>query len=446
MVVAASLAAVKRLSQKRFDSVSSWLVDCVSEPRSRRGRQVELSGILRLLWTGMAVGDSTLRDVEQRSEGFGLMDRRGRPVERISDTGLGDLLAALDPEDFVVPLVRQVRTMMRRKELQPEGLPGGVLVIDGKHLATLNHDAKGYGMMSVNKKTERAYWCVRVLRAVVSSAKGKPCVGQMSILGREGEITSLPAFVTWLHETYGGSDLFEIIDLDAGFLSRKVFRFVDELGYGVVVGLKGNQPSLHEEAKRVLVPLSESVAPEAKTPWEAFQGKMIRRKLYRTFEMDGFLEWDRLRQVWLVVQETAHPPKFADRLSPGARTPPSDWTVEREERFFVTNLPSRRLTPAQILLLVRNHWAVENDCFHSLDTRWHEDRHAWCGRGNAILVLGMLRMLAYNLAQSLRKRRLRRTRPTIGDTVPWSWRRVFRWLDSVLSRAGPRWAYSDASP
>ena len=45
----------------------------------------------------------------------------------------------------------------------------------------------------------------------------------------------------------------------------------------------------------------------------------MRRKLYRTAALDDWLGWDNLRQVWLVVQETAE----------------------------------------QILLVVRNHWSVE---------------------------------------------------------------------------------------
>ena len=182
----------------------------------------------------------------------------------------------------------------------------------------------------------------------------------------------------------------------------------------------------------MLVPKAESTAPEVTTAWEPFQGKLIRRKLWRTFELDGFLGWRRLRQVWLVLQETASRPKFGERRRPGQRRPPADWTVEREYRYFVTNLLRRRLSPREIVTLVRNHWAVENDCFHSLDAQWREDRYPWCGRGKAILAAAMLRVLAYNLVQSLRKRRLRRKRPKIGDTVPWSWRPVFRWFKETL--------------
>jgi thioredoxin reductase len=78
----------------------------------------------------------------------------------------------------------------------------------------------------------------------------------------------------------------------------------------------------------------------------------------------------------LVVQETATPPTGV--LARRHHAPDKDWCVETEERYFATNLLWNRLTPAQILLVVRNHWSVENDCFHSLDVQWGEDRPASC--------------------------------------------------------------------
>lgn len=437
MVLFGSASGVKRFALKRFRATEASLVEHVQDPRSRRGRRVPLSQMLRALWTGMVSGDPTLRAVEQRSAMLGLVDRRGRRVEKLSDTTLGDVLAALDPGDLLAPLVAQVRQMLRRKELRPDDLPCGVLVVDGKHLAALSHDANGAGLRQTKSSDGAPYWCVRALRAVLSSARGKPCIGQVPIWGREGEVTCLPDFVRWLHETFGRFGLFEIIDLDAGFLSREVFRFIDELSYGLIVGLKENQPNLFAEARRVLEPIASSTEPHAVTAWESFQGTMMRRKLYRTFELEDFLGWTHLRQVWLVVQETAQRPRHGARRPYGSQRPPADWRITHKHRYFATNLPRNRLTPRQILRVVRNHWAVENDCFHTLDVQWQEDRCAWCGRGNAVLVLGMLRMLAYNLVQGLRKRRLRCPRPQLGDTVPWPWQAVFRWLDELLLRPGP---------
>jgi len=57
------------------------------------------------------------------------------------------------------------------------------------------------------------------------------------------------------------------------------------------------------------------------------------------------------------------------------------------------------MTPKQLLLLVRRHWAIENDCNWSFDMMMGEDDGTWCTQGKAVLVLGVLRMIAYNLLQ-----------------------------------------------
>lgn len=229
-------------------------------------------------------------------------------------------------------------------------------------------------------------------------------------------------------------------------MTTAVFEFVDQqLGYGLIAGLKENQPDLLTEARRVLEPMARDEAPEAIAPWERYRGKLIRRKLYRTAELNGWLDWNNLRQVWLVVQETAEPPVPANdeerKKNRGRTEPGDDWTVTDEHRFFVTNVLWNRLTPNQILSVVRNHWAVENDCFWSLDCEWGEDRPAWCARGTAVVALAWLRVLAYNIVQGLRKRHLLRQHPIKGGTSPWPWRSLFRLVACVVPEL-----YADQPP
>lgn len=443
MTVENRQARVNRFLEHRVGRLLCTLNEFVRDPRSPRGRKQEerrkLNPMLHALFAGMLACDRGLRDVEERSEELALMDG-DEPVGRIPDTTLGDLLAKLDPDDFEQPLVCQVRDMNRRKELTPVGLPCGVVTVDGKAMGKLTHDAEGHALRQTDDDGN-AFWYVRVLRAVLSSASGKSCIGQKTIPGREGEITNFPVFATWLHETYGRHGLFEIFDVDAGFFSRAVFEFIDQhLGYGLVVGLKENQPELLDAARSVLGRIRDTVKPEVVTGWERYQGTLMRRKLYRTAELDGWLDWKNLRQVWLVVQETATPPIGV--LARHHEVPGKDWSVESEERYFATNLPWNRLKALQILLVVRNHWSVENDCFHSLDVQWGEDRPAWCARGRAVIVLGWLRLLAYNLTQSLRRRHLRKKHPTLKTTTPWPWRSLFRLIAGELPKLVPAWPHS----
>jgi hypothetical protein len=50
--------------------------------------------------------------------------------------------------------------------------------------------------------------------------------------------------------------------------------------------------------------------------------------------------------------------------------------VSHDRRYFVTSLDPARVTAAQLLLHVRNHWQIENSHFFVKDRWWDEDRHA----------------------------------------------------------------------
>jgi hypothetical protein len=127
---------------------------------------------------------------------------------------------------------------------------------------------------------------------------------------------------------------------------------------------------------RVLDRVRAGTKPEAESRCEKYQGKRIRRRPFRTSALDGYLGWDRARQVWLVEQTT---------------TDADGELLHVEDRYFVANLAWNFLNPAQILRVVRNHWAVENDCFRSFDVQWREDSGAWRTGENAVLALGVLR-------------------------------------------------------
>ncbi len=304
----------------------------------------------------------------------------------------------------------------------------GDRTVDGKNLATLDHDADGTGHkrskknekwhLSKDEETKRgkSYFLMPALRATLTSAEAKPCIYQLPLPPGVGESTKFQEIFSGLKRAYGHGDMFRIVDSDAGLTSLANANLIVQEGYDYVSGLKGNQPELFTEAKALLLPLTETRKPEVTTPWECRNGKRIRRLLWRTDEMAGMEnsvgKWTHLRQTWLVRQETR---------GPGGK-------IEVEDRYFLTSVAWDFLTPVQILLLVRNHWAVEVT-FNSLDLQWNEDAGPWCTRGTAIWALGVLRLLAYNTAQILRRRRLRKKRPNATLAEPMSWRSLFKTIE-----------------
>jgi len=53
----------------------------------------------------------------------------------------------------------------------------------------------------------------------------------------------------------------------------------------------------------------------------------------------------------------------------------SDGTASVETRYFATSLDPAAVSAAQLLRLVRGHWAVENSLHFEKDRWWDEDRH-----------------------------------------------------------------------
>jgi len=382
--------------------------DDLTDPRARRGRRHLLSSLMFALLYGLMAGGRSLREVEDLTQEMGPTGRRRVPG-RIADTTLYDFVHRLSVEELRRLQHRQVRTLFRSKSLSPATLPCGVASFDGKGLGALEHDAEGSAQKGIRVHDGTPYFLARTLRAVLTSAAAKPALDQVSIPAETNEMGLFPQFFAQVRSAYGGLDLFEIVTVDAGMTSKHNADVIVAADCAYVMALKGTQPELLAEAKRLLLPRTAG-APCAQTLWERAQGKWVRRLLYRTDEIAGYHDWSHLRQVWLVRQES--------RVGDGP--------VTVEDRYFLSSLRWGRLTPPQILQVVRGHWGIENDCFWSLDMQFGEDAMPWVTKGRSVEILGILRLLAYNLLQLLRKRHLLPRAP--GQKVPPSWRQLFRWV------------------
>jgi len=335
-----------------------------------------------VLW-GFLTNRRSLRAVESLTEcGFD---------QRIPDSTLYDFVGQFSGED-VADLRRQlhaqVRTDWRSKSLEPVGLPCGVVGVDNKTLWTgpVAHAHDSHAQV-VHPPHQPAYAQVRAVRTVLLSAASKPAIDQVAIRADTNEGGMFPEVFRELEAAYAA--LIEIYSLDAGFCSQANARLIAEAQKGYILGLKGNQPELFREAQRVL---GSQRQPEQSSAWELYQGDQLRYHLYRTTEMEAYLDWSHLKQVWRVEKEickgkTGH--------------------IERENRYYLTNLHVGRLKPEQILYIVRAHWAIENHCNWTMDVIWDEDSKVWCGQGVGIQMLGLLRLMAYNLVSLLRCRYLR---------------------------------------
>jgi hypothetical protein len=394
-----------RFAARQVRSLVPLLRD-VEDPRHPSWVERPLPDVVGAMILGAVANDPTLRDVEARTHRLGRWARSVVPAP-VSDTTMYTLAARLDAEALEPLLRRQIHSLNRTRALVPSRTPISLAVVDGKNLATTEHDADGWGQPHHDPETgEVTHYLVRALRCVLASADATPTIDQMPLEPHENDMSAGPRFVLRVIEKWARFRLFEAMSLDAGFCCEHTAWTIDHCDTGYVFALKENQPELLAEARRLLLPRLAQGA-EAETR-EYVKGQWLVRQVVRTSDIAGYHGWAHLRQAWLVLQT------HVDAMGRVTR---------REERYFVTNLPAGRLDGMGVLAVVRAHWRIENESNWPLDVLWHEDAGRWCTTGASAYVLGLIRLIACNLVQHLR---LRHLRPPWADDDwrPPSWRDV----------------------
>ena len=115
----------KRLDEARLDEVS--------DSRDPRGQRWPLPALLSGALLGLVAGCRNLKAVEALTDELTPPVRRKLGISRrIPDTTLRDALSTLAPDDLRPALHASVKAARRRKALDPDGLPFGVVALDGK--------------------------------------------------------------------------------------------------------------------------------------------------------------------------------------------------------------------------------------------------------------------------------------------------------------------------
>jgi len=164
----------KRLHEARLDEVE--------DPRDRRGRRWKLSALLSTAILGLVAGCKGLLEVESLTEDLSLATRQRFGIDRrVPDTTLHNLLSTLEPRQVVPILHRVARAALRRKALGPQGLPFGVLSLDGKSTSLPACD--DYYAQRQSQGEGHCLGMVRTISAVLVSCSARPYL----------HLTSLPA-------------------------------------------------------------------------------------------------------------------------------------------------------------------------------------------------------------------------------------------------------------
>jgi predicted transposase YbfD/YdcC len=384
----------------------------VADPRGRRGQRWKLVVLLRAVLLALVAGSKSLAQAEALTDELSMPVRRRFGIgRRVADTTMRDALCALDPDELRRPLHALVRAAHRRKALTSDGLPFGVVAMDGKSTAVPSCDDE-FAQRQTPEEGSRLIGVVRTMTCTLTSSLAMPCIDALPIPAVTNEMGHFETSLHRLVEAYAGLDLFQLVTYDAGACSEHNGRVVRELDLHYLFGLKGTQPTLLAEAERCLAALPPQQA-AATSEDRLSGGRTVVRRLYLTEQMARFGGWEHLRTVLRVESETID--------AQGRR-------IAHDNRYFVSSLPAVRLSASQWLLVVRRHWGVENNCHHTLDTAFEEDDRPWIeSEPRAVVVVAVLRRLAYTLVALFRSvtQRSDERRGT-------PWRDLLRWFRNAL--------------
>jgi len=253
---------------------------------------------------------------------------------------------------------------------------------------------------------------VRTISAVLTSSPARPYLHITPVPAFTNEMGIFQRALDELMSVYGRADLFRVVTYDAGACSKDNAQHVRSHGLHYVFGLKGSQPTLLDEAKRLL---AARTAAHCDAQSEDLDHGTVTRRIWLSEIGAGYDGWESLRTVVRVQTET--------RDADGRLT-------SCDERYFISSLPLRRLSPSQWLLLIRRHWRVET-AHQILDTALAEDDHPWvvsCPR--ATVVVSILRRIAYTLLSLFRSVTQRSA-----EARAVAWKQLFRQVTNVLVSA-----------
>ena len=261
-------------------------LDKVKDPRPRdRRRRWRLACILQTILVSMFAGAKSLADCEQSSE---LMSRSMQRLlgirGRLPDTTCRDILGWLDVEDLRACIHRMAKHAHRRRATLPQGLPFGVLAMDGKYTCIPKND-EPYSQKkeTAGKNPESEMGMVRTITSALVSSAAKICIDVSPIPVKTNEMGHFAKAFTDLVDVYGRRNMFRVITADAGYASEENAQLVVSKGYDFLFRLNTFQPTLLREAQDQLAHVSVAVA---QTQDGCKPGVVIRR-LYLTEEMAG---------------------------------------------------------------------------------------------------------------------------------------------------------------
>ena len=172
-----------------------------------------------------------------------------------------------------------------------------------------------------------------------------------------------------------------VFTMDALLTQRQVAQTIVDGGGDYVMIVKENQRQLHSDIELVFTLPPVGDRQETARTVDIGHGRIEQRNITTSEALVGYSDWPGLAQVFEIGRHVITQKTGEERV---------------EVVYGVTSLRPERVTPGQLLALVRGHWRIENQSHWVRDVTFDEDRsQVRCG--NIPHVMAALRNTAIGL-------------------------------------------------
>ncbi len=245
---------------------------------------------------------------------------------------IGRFFRLVDPKAFETCFVEWIEMITDKIQ--------GVIAIDGKTICNSNDTWSG-------KKASHI--------VTAFAAENDIVLGQLKTAEKSNEITAIPELLNTLK--LKGC----VVTIDAMGCQTAITKEIREGGGDYVVGLKGNQGTLHAEAVNFFEQAIDAGAEESGCDFfktiEKGHGRIEEREIWVTSDLswlENVDEWKGLES--LICVKSAREEKGK---------------ITTEKRYYISSLKARAVRIGEI---IRLHWGIENKLHWHLDVTFNEDK------------------------------------------------------------------------
>jgi hypothetical protein len=414
------------LSRPRFEAYLdkvfgfSDLVGALHE--GRQFPQHPWKKVFDAVFLGAAMQIPSLLQIEAECHHGALAKRIGP----ISDDTLGYALERQSPEPVFALSCQIARRLKRNGVLRSDWSRGLVVAaVDGIEICSsfarccdacmereVQHKVNG------EMRTEIQYYHRIVVVAVVSTPFPIP-LGLRFQKDGEAEVACALALLQDLDHQLGRRFL-DVLVGDALYLQAPFVKEVERLGLVWAFTLKQNQPELLREAERF--------TQASPTGVHAEPGREIR--YWHLPEVDWPVA-DRLVRVVKTVR-IDHQHRVTVSEQDGHRTKSKTAVTQQSINFYATNFELGSVSPLFIHQFSRSRWRIDTEVFQTITTDCHL-KHPAVHQTTALVVLTMIRFLAYTLSLVFYQRQVRSHARGKCETFHQFAKRIAHWFVALSS-------------